>query len=118
MKQVKVTNSTRELKMPIRARLAGGYLERLRGLLGCPPLECGEGLLLRPCSSVHTWFMGYPLDLVFLDGDGHVLRTVVSLPPFRFALGPKGTRSILELPAGAVEASGIQPGDTLALAVS
>ncbi len=76
-------------------------LERMRGLLGRPPLAEGEGLLIVPCPSVHTLFMAYPIDLVFLDRDWRVLRLIDSLPPWRMA-GASGAYMTLELAAGSL----------------
>ena len=78
---------------------------RLRGLLGRKPLEpaAAEGLLLEPCSSVHTFWMRYPLDLVFLDSDNRVLNICRSVPPWSARASP-GARKTLELAAGSVEA--------------
>jgi len=77
-------------------------LERMRGLLGRPPLAEGEGLLIVPCPSVHTLFMGWPIDLVFIDRDWRVRRLVASLPPWRMA-GCSGAYMTLELAAGSLQ---------------
>ena len=71
-------------------------LERMRGLLGRPPLEPGEGLLIRPCNSVHTLCMRYPIDVIFLDRTNTVLKLVPALRPFRLSLG-LGSVAVLEL---------------------
>ena len=94
------------------ARKTTNAWERLRGLLGRPPLQAGEALLIDPCPSVHTLGMRYPLDLVFLDPDLTVLKLVERLPPLRWA-GCAGARATLELPPGALEAMALQPGDRL-----
>ena len=85
---------------------------RLRGLLGRAPLEPGSGLLLDPCSSVHTCLLRRPLDVVFLHADGTVLRIVHGLRPWRCALR-RGARSALELPPGTCARLGIAAGDRL-----
>ncbi len=82
-----------------RVALTGNWFERLRGLLGSPPPGPGEALLIRPCSSVHTFFMGYTIDLVFLDRHWRIARTVDSLKPWRMAACP-GAAMVLELPEG------------------
>lgn len=115
MRRVKITSRRRGLDVIAEVWLADHYWERLRGLLGRPLLRQGQGLLLRPCSSIHTLFMGYPLDIVFLDREGRILRIVKSLRPFHFALGLKGTYSTLELTEGATAALGMEVGDTLEL---
>ncbi|MBD0291782.1 MAG: DUF192 domain-containing protein, partial [Thermoleophilia bacterium] len=85
----------------------------MRGLLGRTMLPPGEGLLLRPASSIHTAFMRFPIDAVFLDGEGRVLRIAASVAPWR-AAGCRGARAVLELSAGESERRGVRPGDRLA----
>jgi uncharacterized membrane protein (UPF0127 family) len=86
----------------------------MRGLLGRAALAAGEGLLIRPASAIHTFFMRFAIDVVFIDRDGVVLRVVPALRPWRLA-ARRGARSVLELPAGEAAARGIGPGDRLDL---
>ncbi len=86
--------------------------ERLRGLLGRPPLIAGQALLIDPCPSVHTLGMAYPLDLVFLDPHYRVLKLVSRLSPLRWS-GCPGARATLELSPGALETLALSKGDTL-----
>ena len=88
----------------------------MRGLLGRRGLERDEGLLLRPASSVHTFFMRFPIDVVFLGRDGDVLKIAPSLAPWRTA-GARGAKSIVELPAGEAERRGLRTGDRLEVPV-
>ena len=90
---------------------------RMKGLLGRRSLQSGEGLLLRPASSVHTFFMRFTIDVVFLDRDLRVLSIARDLRPWR-AAGRPGARAALELPAGECERRGLQPGDSVAFAES
>lgn len=87
---------------------------RMRGLLGRTGLVAGEGLLLRPASAVHTWFMRFPIDVVFLDRDLTVLRVAHTLQPWR-AARCKGARAVLEVPASTCAEHEIAPGDRLAM---
>jgi uncharacterized membrane protein (UPF0127 family) len=82
----------------------------MRGLLGRRALPSGEGLLLRPAGSVHTAFMRFPIDVVFLDTDGAVVGIAPELRPWR-AAGRRGARAVLELPAGECERRGLRTGD-------
>jgi uncharacterized membrane protein (UPF0127 family) len=84
----------------------------MRGLLGRAALGAGEGLLIRPTSAIHTFFMRFAIDVVFLDRDGVVLEVVPGLRPWRLA-AKRGARSVLELPAGEADARRIWPGDRL-----
>jgi hypothetical protein len=93
----------------LQVRAATTFMARLRGLLGRPLPAEGTALLLAPCASVHTCFMGTPIDVVFLDPTGRVLRVVTALRPWRFA-GCPGAHAALELAAGAAARFGLQPG--------
>jgi uncharacterized membrane protein (UPF0127 family) len=95
-----------------RCLLAETPLTRLKGLLGRTGLERGEGLLLRPASSIHTFFMKFPIDAVFLDRDLVVLNVASDLKPWRTA-AQRGAKAVLELPAGEAKRTGIQPGEQL-----
>ena len=88
---------------------------RMKGLLGRQSLGPGEGLLLKPAGSVHTAFMRFPIDVIFLDASMQVLRVERGVPPWRLK-GTRGARAVLEMAAGAAERHGIAAGMTLRLA--
>jgi uncharacterized membrane protein (UPF0127 family) len=96
-----------------RCRLATTMLGRTRGLLGRSSLAADEGLYL-DTGSVHTFFMRFPIDVVFLDRGLRVVGVARDLRPWR-AAWRRGARSVVELPAGAAAAAGIAPGDELRL---
>ena len=87
---------------------------RLRGLLGRRGLGLGEGLLLQPAPSIHTFFMRFAIDVVFLDSHLQVVRVVESLRPWR-AVACRRARAALELGAGEAAARGLSPGVRLQL---
>lgn len=89
-------------------------LTRLRGLLGRPPLEPGEGMLLLPCRGVHTLFMGYPIDVAFLDPEGRIIALRPELRPWRATPVFAAALATLELPAGTLSRHGVARGDLLA----
>jgi uncharacterized membrane protein (UPF0127 family) len=89
-----------------------GVLERMRGLLGRPPLQPGEALLIEPCNAIHTIGMAYPLDIVFVDAEGTVLKFCQHLPRLRMAKS-FGARMTIELAAGEIERIGFSIGDQL-----
>jgi uncharacterized membrane protein (UPF0127 family) len=87
----------------------------MRGLLGREGLDSGEGLLLRPASSVHTFFMRFPIDVVFLDRALVVLGIHDAIEPWR-AASQRGAKAVLELPAGESSRRGLAVGDQLSFA--
>jgi uncharacterized membrane protein (UPF0127 family) len=95
-----------------RCLLAETALTRMRGLLGRRELPSGEGILLRPASSVHMAFMRFPIDAVFLDRDLRVVKIAADLRPWR-AAGSRGAKAVLELPAGEAKKRGLTAGDRL-----
>lgn len=88
---------------------------RLRGLLGKKELPSGHGVLLRPAWSIHTAFMRFPIDVVFLDADQIVIKIVPSLQSFKTA-SCRGAREVVELRAGECERRGLALGDRVAWA--
>jgi uncharacterized protein len=87
---------------------------RTKGLLGRSSLGEEEGILLRPGSSIHMFFMRFPIDAVFLDGELRVLRVAADLEPWRVA-SKRGAKAVLELPAGRCARAGVHEGDRLTL---
>ena len=86
--------------MCTRCVLADRPWTRLRGLLGRKGLDADEGVLLRPVGAIHTMFMRFPIDAVFLDREYAVVKVVENLRPWRFA-GARGAKAVLELRKGA-----------------
>jgi uncharacterized membrane protein (UPF0127 family) len=93
--------------------IAARPIERMIGLLRQHRLAPDAGLVLRPCTSVHTWFMRFSIDVVFLDREGTVVRIIHTLEPFRMASGGRGAREAVELVAGAARRFGLAAGDVL-----
>lgn len=95
-----------------RCVVADRALVRMKGLLGKAELPSGDGILLRPAGSIHTHFMRFPIDVVFLDRESRVIDLRVGLRPWSMARR-RGARSVLELRAGEAERRGILVGDVL-----
>jgi uncharacterized membrane protein (UPF0127 family) len=117
-KMLEVRNLTPGSEVAVRVQRADRAWSRMVGLLGRRSLAEDEGLLLTPCTSIHTFFMRFPIDVLYLDREHVVLKAVRALRPFRFSACLRGCHSVLELPAGAIETSGTRVGDRLALAPS
>jgi uncharacterized protein len=89
--------------------VARSFLARLCGLLALPRLREGQALVLAPCNSVHTLFMRYAIDVVFVDKQGRVMKLVEQLQPWR-AAGCWRAHAAVELVAGQARANGLAPG--------
>lgn len=89
---------------------------RMRGLLGRGGLAPSEGLWIEPCSSIHMFFMRFPIDAVFIDRHHQVVRVHEDLRPWRMARGGKFAHSVLELPQGKAAFYNIRVGDRLSIA--
>ena len=112
MKRVAVHLNGRRLWV---AEVADNPWTRFWGLMGRKGLPPGYGMLIVPCRSVHTWFMRFPIDVVYLAKDGTVTAVHPNLGPFRFSFRGRGARMVLELPAGAAELAGLKPGQRLVI---
>ena len=89
---------------------------RRRGLLGRNQLAPGCAAILAPCNSVHTFFMRFPIDVLFVRRDGFVTKVCPDLKPWRAAVALRAFAAI-ELAAGATRTAGTRPGDRLHLAI-
>jgi uncharacterized membrane protein (UPF0127 family) len=108
-----VTNARTGARLAEQAELARGFLARARGLLGRNGLGEGEGLILRPCNSVHMFFMRFPIDVVFLDRRGRVVGLSWHLPPGAVSRLYSRAAQAVELPAGTLGRTGTNLGDVL-----
>ena len=107
-----VSNLNRGSFLATRLEVADSGPKRNKGLLGRKGLAAGEGLWIIPCESVHTFFMQFPIDLVYLDRK-HVIKKVrESVPPWRISVC-FSAHSVLELPSGTIRSTETRAGDAL-----
>jgi uncharacterized membrane protein (UPF0127 family) len=96
-----------------RVEVADTLWSRFMGLMFRRELLPGHGLLIRPCSSIHMFFMRFALDVVFIDGDGRVVRVLDSIRPWRASMPVRGAKAVIELPAGSAAPAGVRAGAVL-----
>jgi uncharacterized membrane protein (UPF0127 family) len=96
--------------------IADSILKRMKGLLGKSELPIGEALWIKPCMSVHTFFMRFPIDVVFLNNKNKVIAIRKNLKPNRITWLYPRAASVLELPAGTIEATETKVGDEIEVA--
>ena len=94
---------------------AGSFWQRGIGLLGRHALEEGEGLYIAPCSSVHSFFMRFSFDAVFVDRDWKVIHLIPAMPAFRLTRSVRGAHGVVELPSGVIAKTGTALHDVLAM---
>lgn len=105
-------NQTKQQMVGESIDVADTSATRSRGLLKHDGLGQGEGLWIVPCEAIHTFFMRFAIDVVFMDRKKRVTKVVARLRPSRLALSIRA-HSVLELAAGAAETAGIEKGDQL-----
>jgi len=97
-----------------RVEVAVTRRDRRRGLLGRAGLDASSALILAPCAAIHTMFMRFDIDAVFVDDDGRAVKVVRELTPWRIAVDPTA-HAVVELPAGSLRAREVNVGDRLYL---
>lgn len=96
-----------------RVRTADNFAQRLKGLMGAKRLPSTDALLLENCSSIHTFFMRFPIDVAFLDRDLRIVGTFPNVKPWGILCGVKGAVHTLELASGVLKATGTEVGHRL-----
>ncbi|MDD5155797.1 MAG: DUF192 domain-containing protein, partial [Candidatus Omnitrophica bacterium] len=93
------------------------FWNRMVGLLGrSTPLRPGEAVIIKPCNCVHTLFMRFPIDCLFVDKHNRIIKTIPRLQPFRVTPLYFSSSLVIELADGAIDSSATRPGDTLLFA--
>ena len=112
---VTVRNASRDCVLGERVQIARTFFSRGRGLMFVPELPSGEGLIIDPCTSIHTFFMRIPIDVLYMDRSNTVLRADAEVVPWR--IGPifTGSKWVIELPAGTIAATGTSRGDVISV---
>lgn len=111
---ITILNLTQGTVLGDAIEIADTSRARNKGLLGCSGLPPGGGLWITPCQSVHTFFMKFPLDLVYIDRHKRVKKVRRNVPAWRLS-ACLTAHSILELPAGVIDHSRTHPGHQLSL---
>jgi uncharacterized protein len=110
--RILVRNVTRNTELADKAELAGSGAKRSKGLLGRKGLASGEGMWIVPCEAVHTFFMQFPIDLVYLDRKLRIKKIRGNVGPWRIS-ACLSAHSVVELPAGTTRDTRTEVGDIL-----
>lgn len=115
MKTLKVLNLSKGNVLLAKAQVADKMFRRLKGLLGRKELPPGSGMIIKPCQSVHTVGMSFPIDVAFVDREDRVCYLIEGMPPFRFSPFIRKASYVIEAPAGTFRNTGTEVGDQLKL---
>jgi hypothetical protein len=107
------TNTRTHTVLATNVKVADTLFTRMKGLLGKKELPQGEALWIKPCFSVHTFFMQFPIDILFLNKTNQVIAAIHDLTPNRVTRLYSQSFSVLELPIGTIDASEIMIGDKI-----
>lgn len=108
-------NTTQNKVVAQHVQVANNPITRFFGLMGKPSLSPGHGLWIVPCADIHSCFMRFEFDAIFLDKSGTVLHLQERMKPWRISKFVKGGRVVLEVPSGVIAETGTQLGDHLEL---
>jgi len=110
--RLRVSNLTRQTVLATSMEVANTDSKRRKGLLGRDGLSAGGGMWICPCEAVHTFWMRFPIDLVYLDRKYRIRKLKSEVRPWRLS-GCLRAHSVIELPPGTIRATQTQPGDIL-----
>ena len=110
-----IINKTKKVTLAEEVILAATAIKRMKGLLGLRKLNDKSAMVIKPCNSIHTFFMRFPIDVLFVDKYGKVIKAIANILPFR--VSPVCFRSyfVIELPAGVIKSTLTAVGDQLIL---
>lgn len=110
---MQIKNATREVLLTGNCRVANNFMSRFLGLMGTSSLPQGSGLLIKPCNSIHMFFMKYPLDIIFISSDNTIVYLMENIKPWNFSKIVRQAVSVLELPAGTISLTKTIIGDKI-----
>lgn len=107
---MKVMNLSNGTEIANKLTKAHSFFSRLRGLMFSKSLPEGHGLHIQPCRSIHTYFMNYSIDVLYLNKDFEIVGLDERLQPSKIGQLYKNGYSVLELPSGIIQKSGTKVG--------
>lgn len=112
---MRLINQSKNIVLAEDVFVARTLLSRIRGLLGRKNFPSGQAIILDPCNSVHTFFMHFSIDVVFVDKNYRVIKVLSDLKPNKISCIYWHAHKAIELPAGRLNLTNIQPQDQLQL---
>jgi len=108
-----LVNSSRNTVLAENVTIASSLFSRMQGLLGRETFARNEALILMPCNAIHTFFMRFAIDCLFVDKNNRIVKLIPRLLPWRISRPYLKSRFVIELPAGTIAATGTLQGDVI-----
>lgn len=118
MKKIKIINISNGKIIAERGLLANNFFSRFKGLIGRDDLGYDEGLCILPCKSVHTCFMKFSIDVIFVDRNDKVCKIIQDLKPWKISGFVKNAKYVIEVPANKSEMLRIEVGDKVEIRIN
>lgn len=112
---MKVYNSTQNKEISDNVKMADNFFTRSIGLLSKKSLSEGEGLIIKPCCSIHTFFMRFAIDVIFVNKKNEVIALYENVSPWRVLPIHPTSYYVIELPAHSISNKNINKGDLISL---
>jgi uncharacterized membrane protein (UPF0127 family) len=117
MDPMRIINQSNGKVIAGKVMIANTFFKRLKGLLTSNGLEENEGLIIKPCNSVHSFGMRFSIDLVFLSLNNEVIKITENFAPWRASPVVIRANSVIELPTGKIKETGIKVGDKIIIQI-
>ena len=114
---MKVVNLSNGTEIADQVSTADTFLKRLKGLMFTKDLHAGHGLYIKPCQSIHTFFMNYPIDVLYLNEHLEVVGMDETMKPSTVGKYQRKAFSVLELPAGTIKKTETRMGPSLPISL-
>jgi len=112
---MKIINKTKNTVLAQNAICADRAFKRIKGLLGRKDFRQGEALIIKPCNSIHTFFMRFPIDALFVRKNNIIVKAISAIPPSRLTPIYFTACFVVELPSGTIQATSTLEGDILVI---
>jgi len=115
---MKLINKNNEIILSDKLKIANNPLSRMIGLLGKRKLNKGEGLYIIPCNSIHSFFMKFKFDVIFINKKNKIVYLIEDMPAWRASKICFSANSVIELPSGVIKETKTNIGDILEFKIS
>jgi len=112
---MEIWNRSNGVRLAWQVEMAHSFWTRLRGWMGRESFGEGAALVIKPCNSIHTWFMRSAIDVMFVDQEDRVIEVLHMCPPYQVSSIIRGAKYVIELPPGTLASTGTRCNDFLSL---